>query len=115
MDDIRARWHPKKETSELKNRVKNMTCSRVAFNIIKQWKVKHAVPLSDCEVYVFAAALRWLGADTDRWGLISKLFLPHRAPDLLRMEFENIMADKRKANYLGHLMLESPFPEESLK
>lgn len=80
-------------------------------NIIKQWKLRHAVPFSEAEVRILAAALRWFGHDTERWAIVSRLFLPHRSPQLLRIEFENILCDPEKADYLATLMLDFAEPD----
>ena len=71
VEAIKRHWLPQKAVSEIKNRVKNLTCSRVPQNQIKQWKQTHGVPLIDSEIKVLGAALRWFGPQTNRWHIIS--------------------------------------------
>jgi len=112
---IKNSWLPRKETIEIKHRFKNLTCARVPINHIKRWKLCHSRPLGDSEVKILAVALRWFGFRSNRWKLISKLFLPNRSPYLLELEFTNILADRKKSDYLATLMLNAARPEEFLQ
>jgi hypothetical protein len=77
---IRKNWLPLKNSSEIKHRYKNLTCAKAQDNIIKRWKNIHSMPLSDLEEKILAKALRWFGTAHNRWGIISKCFLPDRSP-----------------------------------
>ena len=44
-------------------------------------------PLNNKEFSMFSKALSWFGYLPMRWSLISKLFMPNRAPSFLRLEF----------------------------
>lgn len=57
-----------------------MTCAKASDNLIKKWKNTHHQPLSESEERQLAKAIKWFGASTNRWALISKCFLPNRSP-----------------------------------
>ena len=106
VDQIRVHWLPKKNSNEIKHRYKNLTCARVSQNTIKKWKNRHAQPLNDRELYMFAKGLKWFGDATSRWSLISKCFLPERTAYYLKIEyFSKILCDFEKAERFGKLML----------
>ena len=46
--------------------------------------------------------------------MISQLFLPHRSPNFLKLEFFNIMTDFKKSTYLAQLMLNVVDVDETL-
>ncbi len=115
MDDIKKMWLPEKSTSEIKHRFKNLTCARVPNNQIKQWKLTHALPLTDIEVNILAAALRWFGTAAPRWHVISQLLLPHRSPNFLKLEYFNILSDHKKSTYFAQAMLNVVNVEETLQ
>ncbi len=53
--------------------------------MIKQWKNTHSVPLTAYEERQLARAVKWFAPKTNnRWPLISKCFLPNRAPNFLK-------------------------------
>jgi len=106
MDVIKLRWLPNKSSSELKHRYKNLTCAKAMDNIIKRWKNQHALPLEDWEERQLARAVRWFGpTQTNRWPIISRCFLPNRAPSFLKMEIQNIAGDHARAERFGKMML----------
>lgn len=106
VEKIRINWLPKKHTNEIKHRYKNLTCARVPINLIKKWKIRSTHPLTDRELYVFAKSVKWFGDSTNRWGLISKCFLPERTAYFLRVEYYNrILCDFEKQERFGKLML----------
>jgi hypothetical protein len=45
METIRDNWLPRKNIHEIKHRIKNLTCSRAPYNLIKRWKQEHNTPL----------------------------------------------------------------------
>lgn len=45
MENIRDNWLPRKNIQEIKHRIKNLTCSRAPYNLIKRWKQDHNLPL----------------------------------------------------------------------
>jgi hypothetical protein len=101
-----------KNTSEIKHRLKNLTATKVNMNPIKMWKLQHYTPLNAAEIKILAAALRWFGAQTNRWSVISKLFLPHRSAQVVELEYSNIIGDQKKASYFASLILSMHKPEE---
>eukprot|EP00347_Sterkiella_histriomuscorum_P003024 403365884 len=105
VEQIRDNWLPNKTTNEIKHRYKNLTCAKAPDNIIKRWKVTHNIPLNDNEEKLLAKAVKWFGANTNRWVLISKCFLPNRSPQFLKMEYQNIVADHSRAEKFGQHML----------
>lgn len=83
-----------------------MTCAKAADNIIKQWKNTHNLPLTDWEEKQLARAVKWFGpSSTNRWPLITRCFLPNRAPYFLKMEYQNIVSDHQRAERFGRLMM----------
>jgi len=69
------------------HRYKNLTSCAKEHNKIKQWKLMQKTPLNNKEFSMFSKALSWFGYLPMRWSLISKLFMPNRAPSFLRLEF----------------------------
>ena len=105
-EQIKAHWLPKKSSNEIKHRYKNLTCARVPHNTIKRWKNRHALPLNERELYMFAKGLKWFGDKTNRWSLISKCFLPERTAYYLKVEYYNkIACDFERSERFGKLML----------
>jgi hypothetical protein len=64
-----------------------MTCAKAPDNLIKSWKENHSKPLNESEEKQLARAIKWFGANTNRWTLISKCFLPNRNPQFLKLEY----------------------------
>lgn len=53
-----------------------------------------------------ARAVKWFGpSSTNRWPLITRCFLPNRAPHFLKMEYQNIVSDHQRAERFGKLMM----------
>jgi hypothetical protein len=77
---IRQNWLPNKSSAEIKHRYKNLTCAKAPDNIIKRWKLTNIMPLSENELKLLAKGIKWFGANTNRWTLISRCFLPNRNP-----------------------------------
>jgi hypothetical protein len=71
--------------------------------------------LTEAEVKILAAALRWFGTHSPRWQVISQLFLPHRNANLLKHEYFTILSDHKKATYFGQLMLNVVNVDEALQ
>ena len=107
-------WLPNKTVKEIGHRIKNLTCQRVAPNILKAWKYRQSRPLSARELFLLAQGLKWFGDRSNRWTLIAKSFIPDRTPAFLRVEYANsILLDPQKANFFGKLQL-ADIPEEKI-
>jgi len=103
-----------KTTNEIKHRFKNITATKVPLTEVKRWKLHHFTPLNQQEIKVLAAALRWFGVHTNRWSLISQIFLANRAPHVLQLEYASIQNDQKRSSYFAQLMLSIQKPEEYL-
>jgi hypothetical protein len=85
IDQIRENWLPHKSSNEIRHRYKNMTCAKAANNLIKMWKNGHNAPMQEKEEREMARAIKWFGAGTNRWAMISKCFMPNRTPQFLKL------------------------------
>lgn len=63
-------------------------------------------------MHILATAQRWFGYD--RWQMISQLFMPTRAADLLKLEYFNILNCPKKAAYLAQVMINALNPAEAM-
>lgn len=45
LESIRDNWLPRKKIQEIKHRIKNLTCSRAPYNVIRRWKQEYNQPL----------------------------------------------------------------------
>jgi len=105
LEGIWAHWLPKKTPKMIAHRYKNQTSVRMYDNCIKEWKRIQKEPFTQREFEVFSKALSWFGYIPQRWQLISKLFLPNRAPNFLRLEFERAISDPELAERMGRCVL----------
>ena len=54
VEAIQMHWLPNKTVKEISHRIKNLTCQRVAPNILKAWKCRQSRPLSARELFLLA-------------------------------------------------------------
>lgn len=79
--DIQAQFLPHKSLKEMRNRYKNLTRQKAAYNSIKGWKIRETEPLTADEQRNLQKGQLWFGAKNFR--LIARYFLPQRSEAFL--------------------------------
>jgi hypothetical protein len=82
---IRKHYLPTKSETQIFNRYKNMSAKRAQNNPIKEFKEAKSVPLTEAEQKALKEGIHFYG---HQWDLISKHYLPHKRPSILKYWFE---------------------------
>ena len=77
-----------KSLLEIKHRVKNLTCHRAAYNIVKRIKNMSGVLMNKQEFNLFIDALNWFGP---KFSLISRFILQERPPLYLEEVYNTLV------------------------
>jgi hypothetical protein len=77
LEKIQRNYLSFKKINEIKNRFKNLICSRALGNIIKTWKIFGCKELDEAEKKNLEKGIQWFGPK--KYALIAKYFLPNRS------------------------------------